>query len=247
MLDADAIQRAADALLVVRRGGPPLTELPPGCEPTSFAEAYAIQDRVTAALSSAAGYKLGKLPDGGLLCAPLLRETIHHRPTLSAAALNSPVVEAELAFITTREIARGTSAEALRDAMVFVPLFEILGSRFVSMFDMALLPNLADNFGSAAIAIGDQVPNWTSVRRDAMRICIEGDGEVLYVLDYAAKLDAAVALVAAFAARFEDRFDLLPAGTLVTTGSMTVPFAPKHRIIADYGPLGINELIFSDI
>ena len=47
--------------------------------------------------------------------------------------------------------------------------------------------------------------------------------------------------------RFEDRFEVMPAGTIVTTGSMTVPFAPKHRIIADYGPLGVNELIFSDI
>jgi 2-keto-4-pentenoate hydratase len=247
MLDAAAIQRAANALLEVRRGAPPLAELPSGCEPTSFADAYAIQDAVTRALSAAAGWKLGKLPDGGLICAPLLRETIHYRPTLSAAALNAPVVEAELAFKTTREIPRGTGAEALRDAMVFVPLFEILGSRFVSVFDMALLPNLADNFASAAIAIGDEVPNWTTARRDTMRVTIEGDGEVLYVLDYATRLDAAVDLVAAFAARFEDRFDALPAGTLVTTGSMTVPFAPRHRIIADYGPFGVNELIFSDI
>jgi 2-keto-4-pentenoate hydratase len=247
MMDAEAIQRAADALLAVRRGALPIAELPPGCEPTSFTEAYAIQDAVTRAVSSAAGWKLGKLPDGGLLCAPLLRETINYRPTLSAAALNAPVVEAELAFRTTRDIARGTSAEALRDAMIFVPLFEILGSRFVSMFDMALLPNLADNFGSAAIAIGDEVPNWTSVSRADMSVRIEGDGEVLHILDYSTRLDAAVALVAAFATRFEDRFDVLPAGTLVTTGSMTVPFAPKHRIIADYGSLGVNELIFSDI
>ena len=76
---------------------------------------------------------------------------------------------------------------------------------------------------------------------------IEGDGEVLYVLEYSTRLDAAVALVAALAERFEDRFEVMPAGTLVTTGSMTVPFVPKHRITADYGPLGVNELIFSDI
>jgi 2-keto-4-pentenoate hydratase len=115
------------------------------------------------------------------------------------------------------------------------------------MFDMAMLPNLADNFGSAAIAIGDEVPDWTSASRADMSVSIEGDGVMLHVLDYSSKLDAAVELVAAFVARFEDRFDMLPAGTLVTTGSMTVPFAPKHRITADYGPLGINELIFTDI
>jgi 2-keto-4-pentenoate hydratase len=247
MLDADAVQRAADALLDVRRGAPPLADLPSGCVPGSFAEAYAIQDAVTRALSPAAGWKLGKLPDGGLICAPLLKDTIHRRPTLSAKALNVPVVEAELAFRTTRDIPRGTRADQLRDAMVFVPLFEILGSRFASMFDMALLPNLADNFGSAAIAIGDEVPNWTRADRAGMTVRIEGDGEVLYILEYSARLDAAVALVAAFAERFEDRFEVLPEGTLVTTGSMTVPFAPKHRIIADYGPLGVNELNFSDI
>jgi 2-keto-4-pentenoate hydratase len=247
MMDDNAIRQAADALLEVRRGAPPITALPAGCEPTSFAEAYAIQDAVTQAVSSAAGWKLGKLPDGGLLCAPLLVETIQRRPTLSAAALNAPVVEAELAFRMSRDIARGTTAEALREAMIFVPLFEILGSRFVSMFDMALLPNLADNFGSAAIAIGDEVPDWTGKSRAAMTVRIEGDGEVLHILDYADRLDAAVALVAAFAERFEDRFDVLPAGTLVTTGSMTVPFAPRFRIVADYGPLGVNELIFSDI
>jgi 2-keto-4-pentenoate hydratase len=112
---------------------------------------------------------------------------------------------------------------------------------------MALLPNLADNFASAAIAIGDEVPDWTRAGRAAMTVRIEGDGELLHVLDYAARLDAAVALVASFAERFEDRFDVLPEGTLVTTGSMTVPFAPRHRIIADYGPLGVNELLFSDI
>jgi 2-keto-4-pentenoate hydratase len=247
MMDARAIQQAADALLEVRRGAPPITALPPGCEPTTFAEAYAIQDVVTQALSSAAGWKIGRLPDGGMLCAPLLRETIRYRPTLSAAALNAPVVEAELAFRMTRDIARGTTAEALYDAMIFVPLFEILGSRFVSIFEMPLLPNLADYFGSAEIALGDEVPNWTHADRAAMTVRIEGDGEVLHVLDYAARLDAAVAVVATFAERFEDRFDVLPAGTLVTTGSMTVPFAPKHRIIADYGPLGVNELIFSDL
>jgi 2-keto-4-pentenoate hydratase len=247
MMDETSIRRAADALLEVRRGAPPIAALPADCEPTSFAEAYAIQDVVTQAVSPVAGWKLGKLPDGGLICAPLLRNTIHHRPTLSAAALNAPVVEAELAFRMSRDIARGISAAALREAMVFVPLFEVLGSRFVAMFDMPLLPNLADNFASAAIAIGDEVPDWTSIGRDGMTVRIEGDGEVLHILDYAERLDAAVALVASFAERFEERFDVIPAGTIVTTGSMTVPFAPRHRIIADYGPLGVNELIFSDI
>lgn len=247
MMDASAIQRAAKALLDVRRGAPPIAELPSGCEPTSFAEAYAIQDAVTEALSSAGGWKLGKLPDGGLLCAPLLVETIRQRPTLSAAALNAPVVEAELAFRLIRDVPRGTKAAELRESMVFVPLFEILGSRFVNMFDMALLPNLADNFGSAWIAVGDEVPDWTRASPAAMSVRIEADGEVLHILDYSSKLDAAVALVESFAARFEDRFEMLPAGTLVTTGSMTVPFAPRHRIIADYGPLGVNELIFADI
>ncbi len=245
-MDINAIQQAADALLEVRRGAPPIAALPLGCEPTSFAEVYAIQDAVTQAVSPAAGWKLGKLPDGGLLCAPLHQETIRYRPTLSVAALNDPLVEAELAFRMTRDIARGTTAEALCKAMIFVPLFEILGSRFVKMFETPLLPNLADNFGSAVIAIGDEVPDWTTTDRAAMTVRIEGDDEVLHVLDYAPKLDAAIALVAAFAERFEDRFEMLPAGTLVTTGSMTVPFAPKRRIIADYGPLGVNELIFSD-
>jgi hypothetical protein len=76
---------------------------------------------------------------------------------------------------------------------------------------------------------------------------IEGDGEELHVIDYAGKLDDAVALVADFAERFLGRFDVMPAGTLVTTGSMNPPFPPRRRIIADYGPLGINELNFSDV
>jgi 2-keto-4-pentenoate hydratase len=247
-MNSDSIQQAADALLAVRRGAPPLKALPPGCEPTSYEEVYAIQDAVTRALTPAAGWKLGKLPDGGLLCAPLLRETVHRGPTtLSAGALNNPVVEAELAFRATRDIARGTGADELRGAMVFVPLFEILGSRFANMWDMPLFPNLADYFASAAIGLGAEVPDWTAADRAAMTVRIEGDGELLHSLDYAEKLDAAVNLVAAFAERFEGRFDVLPAGTVVTTGSMTVPFAPKARITADYGPLGVNELTFSDL
>ena len=247
MMDPEAIQRAADALLEVRRGAPPITALPTGCEPTSFAEVYAIQDAVTRALSPIDGWKLGKLPEGGLLCAPLYRETIRQRPTLQASALNAPLVEAELAFRMDRDIPRGTRAGELREAMTFVPLFEILGSRFTKVFDMPLLPNLSDGFGSAVIAVGDEVPDWREADRSAMTVRIEADGEILHVLDYGERLDAAVALVAAFVERFEDRFEVMPAGTVVTTGSMTVPFPPRHRIRADYGPFGINELVFSDL
>jgi 2-keto-4-pentenoate hydratase len=245
-LSPEAIQRAVDALLAVRRGAPPITALPAGSEPTSYGDIYAIQDAVTLQLTPAEGYKLGKLPDG-FMCAPLHRETVRRRPMLSAAALNEPLVEAELAFRMNRDIPLGTSAAELRDAMTFVPLFEILSSRFVKLFETPLFSNLADGFGSAVIGLGDEVADWTQVDPAGMTVRITADGETLHELDYAPKLEAAVALVASFAENFEGRFDVMPAGTLITTGSMTVPFAPRRRIVADYGPLGINEVIFSDL
>lgn len=246
-LSPQAVQRAADALLAVRRGAPPITALPAGSEPTSYADIYAIQDAVTRELTPGEGWKLGKLPQGGWLCAPLHRETIHHRPTLRAGDLNEPLVEAELAFRMTRDIPRKTTTAELREAMTFVPLFEILSSRFVKLFETPLFSNLADGFGSAAIGLGDEVPDWTATDRAAMKLRIEADGETLHELDYAERLDKAVELIADFTQDFEGRFEVMPAGTLVTTGSMTVPFPPRHRIVADYGPLGVNELIFSDL
>lgn len=241
---AEDIAADAEALLNARRTGEQLDALP--FEPASFVEAYAIQDAVAVRFAPAAGWKLAPHGEEGIWCAPLYRPTIHHRPILSVADLRAHIVEVEIAFRMTQDIARGTSAEALRRQMVMVPLFEVLAPRLADFLDKPFLSNLADCYGSAAIGLGDEVAGWANADRDRLHLTITADGVELHSLELAEKLDFAVDLVAKFAERFVGRFEVLPAGSVVTTGAIRV-FPPARHIVADYGALGVNELTFSDL
>ncbi len=238
------IQANAAALIAVRQGGAPIDGLP--FPPDSLADSYAIQDAVAVGCGPVGGWKMAPLPEGGVWCAPLHADTIRHRPTLSAATLKPQFVEVEIAFRMTQDIARGTSTEALRGQMVMVPLFEVLSSRLDAFLDKPFLSNLADGYGSALIGLGDEVPGWTSVDRAGLHLRVEADGETILDKDIADTLDFAVNLVASFAEDFCGRMEVLPKGTVVTTGAIKA-FPAAGRIVADYGALGVNELRFEDL
>lgn len=246
-MDKDAVKKAAEALVAVRNGAKPIAALPEGCEPKTLADAYAIQDAATAGLTPVAGWKIAPMKDGTLWCAPLHAHTIRHRATAEAKTLNKPIVEAEIAFRMLRDVPAGIGIDQLCDAMVLVPLFEVLSSRFVDLTETPFLANLADGYGSALISLGDELADWRGRDAADLSLTVTVDGRQVERLSLAERLDYSVDLMARFARSFEGRADTLPAGTIVTTGAIVMLHQQGNRIVADYGALGINELIFSDL
>ena len=65
---------AANALLNARRTCQPITDLPANLQPQSLDEAYAIQDRMIAALGDIGGWKIGApSPEATPMFAPMPR------------------------------------------------------------------------------------------------------------------------------------------------------------------------------
>ena len=246
-MDEPSIRKAAQALLEVRRGGAAIAALPAGCEPASLADAYAIQDEVIRHLSPVAGWKIAPLADdSGLWCAPLHRDGVLASPTIDGRTLRKPGVEVEIAFRMTRDLAAGTSGRALCDAMELVPLYEVLSPRFVDLTSAPFFSNIADGYGSRAISLGAPIADWAGTDRSSLHISIVVDGETIDSFGYGARLDMAIGLMERFARRFEGRADVMRKNMVVTTGAMRF-FAPGRRIVADYGPFGVNELTIENL
>jgi 2-keto-4-pentenoate hydratase len=247
---AEHAAEAARLLCEARAAARPLTELPASCRPHSDADAYQIQDAVTARLGETIGGWKVRIATitGAALCAPIFARMIRPSPAAYAASeLRLIGVEAVLAFRLGRDLpARAepyNRAETIDGASLH-PAVEIFDSRYADFRAVDRVSVLADNASNGGLVYGAAIPDWQALDLVRTRINVSEDGKTVAESGRTPPRDAVAALID-FANLASHRSGA-KAGMVVAV----MPWTPLHftergkSIAADFGPLGRIEIGF---
>ncbi|QZP38549.1 2-keto-4-pentenoate hydratase [Halobaculum magnesiiphilum] len=217
----------------------------------STADAYRVQerlvDRVRDRRGEPVGYKIGftnervrrdlSVDEPGY--GRVLDGTVRSSPaTVDAEEFVDPRIEPEIAFRLGSDLPADASRDRVRDAVTaVVPAIEVVDSRTGWEFDAPLA--VADNCLDAGLVLGEGIdPADLALADEAVTLRVDGDP-----VDSGVGTDVFGHPLAALA-WLADAVDGLPAGTLVTTGSLTepVPVAPGETAVATFASLGSVDL-----
>lgn len=235
----------ADQLATARQQGRGLAALPEGLLPTTEAEAADAQQALLARLGQpVAGWKVGaKTPDGPINGAPLPADGVLHSPAVlplrqgrvPAGRLRG--LELELAFFFDRDF--GPGDEALPDAEVLSAIdrmaatIELVASRFDDAVAVPPLLAEADLLYHGGLVVGEAVAfdRGRSLTDPALRLTF--DGQPLSGLPGRNPAGHPLRLLPWLVRHVARRGGLLPAGTVVTTGSFVglVPVPPRAAVV----------------
>lgn len=153
-------QEAAGLLVGAYRTNRPVVELPPSCRPRDVEEAYAVQDAVAQLRGPIRGWKSG--PATPRRCAPVFAIE-QSGVTLEAARFPWLGIEIEFGFCVTADLPpRGKPYEWVEvfEKLEFVPLMELVSSRYVEKECRSPLELLADNLTNGAFIVGAPIAEW---------------------------------------------------------------------------------------
>ncbi|MEK9720041.1 MAG: hydratase [Quisquiliibacterium sp.] len=227
---------AAQLLTDAFRSGALLAELPAECRPQTLDDGYEIQDRFTALLGEDfAGWKLGVGTVNGkkmtgssrALAARLLGSRIFKDGDTVPMPNAAPVtIEFEIACVLGRDVAPGDRLASPLDAVASAQVdFELVLSRFVDRRTVGWPSFCADLVGFSALVLGQSVPvDAAAFAKVANSAVISVDGKEMARI---ATGDDAIDPVLGLSELFEhtrERGITLKKGTLVSTGTLTIPF-----------------------
>ena len=235
----------------------------PRLYPRNRTEAYFVQDRMHEELGQGlAGWKVGATSarmrelDGhddvipGRIFASRSYVGSHH--SLPFDQFPDARIETEFAFRLTakphlRE-APWTAAE-METMMVLHPALEIIGNRYhlddASKAENSLM-TIADNGGGIGFVFGDPVDDWQAIdfQQHLIRLTVAGGAPADNFLGEMRCLptEAAADLVNHLALRGHE----LQTGDFISTGAASVPqpFSAGDHVRADFGALGVIEVVF---
>ena len=158
-----------------------------------------------------------------------------------------PKVEAELAFVTNKDL-RGpnvTVEEVLAATELVVPAIEIIDSRYKD-FKFDLVSVQADNSSSTRFVIGSHAAKPDDFDWSTVGVVMQKNGEIVELGAGAAVLDNPAASVAMLASMLHERNEIVPAGTFVMTGGITAAVLVERgdSIVVRYQDLGAVSLRF---
>jgi 2-oxo-3-hexenedioate decarboxylase len=132
-----------------------------------------------------------------------------------------PKVEAEIAFVTSRELSGDVSIDEVLDATEFVlPAIEVIDSRFKDFkFDVQSV--IADNTSAARYVVGGAPRRPEGLDLRLLGVVMERNGELVGSAAGAAVMGHPAASVVALVKWLADVGQALPAGSLVMTGGVT--------------------------
>ncbi|MBV9655194.1 MAG: fumarylacetoacetate hydrolase family protein [Acetobacteraceae bacterium] len=167
---------AAQAFLDARRTRRWLRALPEAARPRTDADAFAIQDRVAAALGPVGGWKVGAATrESEPFRGPIQGDTIFDDGArLPAGLLHVIGVEGELAYRFERDLPpweRPYATEEVLEAIGSLhPVIEILDTRFETIGSQDALSHRADHQNSGALVVGPALRDWRRI--ESLRVPI---------------------------------------------------------------------------
>jgi 2-keto-4-pentenoate hydratase len=229
--DPDA---AAGILADAWRGGTLLTELPAPVRPATMAQGYDIQDRLIERLGEPTlGWKLGmgsygqKRQSGvGRSIAGRLLASHVHRPgdTITLPNAAPVTVEFEIAYVLGRAILPNEGELALAEAIAETRVtFELVLSRFIDRRAVGWPSFAADNAGFHALVVGEPVdPACIPALVESLAVTLDGEAAARAVTGD--DVTDPVAALTDLVSTARERGMVLPAGSIVSTGTVSRPF-----------------------
>lgn len=207
----------------------------------TVADGYAVQDellrRWSAAGRTLAGYKGGltskakmvqmgvDVPAFGLVMADTC---VPDGGSVAFDTLIHPKVEAEIAFVTSKELSGTVSVDEVIAATDFVmPAIEVIDSRFKD-FKFDLPSVIADNTSAARYVVGGAPRRPAGLDLALLGVVMERNGVLVGSAAGAAVLGHPAASVAMLVAWLAAAGKALPAGSLVMTGGVTEAIAVER-------------------
>lgn len=158
-----------------------------------------------------------------------------------------PKVEAELAFVTNKDLSGldVTVDEVLAATELVVPAIEIIDSRYKD-FKFDLVSVQADNSSSTRFVIGSHSAKPEDHDWSTVGVVMQKNGEIVELGAGAAVLDHPAASVAMLAGMLHERNEIIPAGTFIMTGGVTAAVLVERgdSIVVRYQGLGSVTLRF---
>ena len=158
-----------------------------------------------------------------------------------------PKVEAEIAFVTNKELSGRnlTVADVLAATELVVPAVEIIDSRYKD-FKFDLTSVQADNSSSTRFVVGSHAAKPEDFDWSTIGVVMQKNGEIIELGAGAAVLDHPAASVAMLATMLAERDKVIPAGTFIMTGGITAAVLVEKgdSIVVRYQGLGTVTMKF---
>jgi 2-keto-4-pentenoate hydratase len=241
------VESIADLLIEAHRQGRQIASPPPGIAPRTREEAFAIQDRVRAALGGAGGWKTGAPgPEVLPIAAPLLTSLIGpSRAVLPAARFHAIGVEAELAFRFARALPRRGepySQDEVADAVASLHVaIEVVDSRLGAWAQDDDMWKLADNQTNGYFIHGPAVFDWRGRDLEHAPVELLIDGKVAVAHDNGGNpAGDPMRVVTWLANHLAETREGLQVDAMVTSGSYTglIWVEPDVQVIARFPHIG---------
>lgn len=250
-LTAQQIEQAAAPLIRARLENTQLSELPAGCSPGSYQDAYAIQDAVCHALWLNRGLRINAWKAGAAnasvtpFVAPIPPDRVFdNHSTLAGSDFHEIGAEAELAYRLGQDLpARATpySEAEVRSAIDGIQVtIEIIDSRMQHWREQTAFWQLADSQMNGALIVGDLYADWMHIDHSQQQVLLLVDGiERVSAIASNTVGDPFNIMTAAVNATVS-RLDGLKAGDLFSAGSWTGTcfVEPGCEIIARFPGIG---------
>lgn len=237
---------AARLLAQVWHGSQQITELPADIRPANIDQGYDVQDRLVELLGvPVAGWKLGvgsaKLKQQSGVGRSIAGRVLEPRRYGPGAAVRlsfaAPVtIEFEVAFVLGRDIDLNFTEDPKSAIAETRVTFELVMARFVDRRSVGWPSFAADNSGFEALIVGERLDE-REIQELPTSLVVSVDGQEKA---RAATGDDATDPYGAFAdlvAIARERKMMLPKGSIISTGSASMPFAvsaPKAGVRASY-------------
>jgi 2-keto-4-pentenoate hydratase len=250
VMEQRVIEEAARLLVAARGSGGKIEGLPKTCQPTTLAEANAIQNQTVTLLGETVeGWKVGAKWEDMVMRGAILRSRLFESPARIPAAL-MPLcgVEPEIAFQFKRDMpprpAAYTRAE-VEDAVLAFAGIEIVDSRFLGYPNAPVLDKAADFVSNGGFVRGSRNTGWRDVDLTELLVTVSFDGEVVARVrgGHPTKDPILPALELVNQLRHEDG---IKAGQFMTTGTMAgITYAkPGQAVTAKFENFGTAAVRF---
>jgi 2-keto-4-pentenoate hydratase len=245
-MTTERVQEAARLLVEAYRSNQQIVGLPRSCIPQDTAEAHAVQDAIAELRGPVKGWKVGQ---GAV---PQVAPVFIVEPsatTLEAAKLPGLGSEIEFGFRLTRDLPpRGTpyTKDEVFAALEFLPLFELLSSRYIDRKSRSQPESLADSLTNGAFITGKAIKDWRGFDFVNHKATLAINGKVVQTAEGSLKKSNPPDNIVWLANHVTGRQGGLRSGQVITTGALagTTPTKAGDKVVGDFGDWGKIEVSF---